>query len=204
MGLLVEFDLVKDFGFMTETPKMKIPIDYEEGMTTFETVFMDTIDDLCPVDTGFLHDSIQVETDDTSIKAWTDCEYAQYVEYGTWKQSAQPYFQPALEEALNEAMQPWQDAMEEAMEEEQEELQERLEQEQAEAAQDDDDFEGGGNLFGGGITTMIAILIATAIVENIKQMFNFDDVRDYGKSSKGDKDMGDLGMKIFIPKITIT
>ena len=100
-------------------------------------------------------------------------------------------------------MQPWQDAMEEAMEEEQEELQERLEQEQAEAAEDDD-FEGGGNLFGGGITTMIAILIATAIVENIKQMFNFDDVRDYGKSSKGDKDMGDLGMKIFIPKITIT
>ena len=89
------------------------------------------------------------------------------------------------------------------MEEEKEELQERLEQEQAEAAQGDD-FEGGGNLFGGGITTMIAVLIATAIVENIKQMFNFDDVRDYGKSSKGDKDMGDLGMKIFMPTIIIT
>lgn len=202
MGLLVEFDLVKDFGFMTETPEMKIPIDYEDGMTEFETIFMDTIDDLCPVDTGFLHDSIQVETDDTSIKAWTDCEYAQYVEYGTWKQKAQPYFQPALEEALNGAMSSWQDAIEEAMEEEQEELEERLEQEQAE--QDDDDFEGGVNLFGGGITTIIAIITATVIVENIKQMFNFDDVRDYGKSSKGDKGMGDLGMKIFIPKITIT
>ena len=203
MGLLVEFDIIADFGFKTETPTVGIPIYYDDGMEEFETVFMDTIEELCPVDTGFLHDSIKIETTDTTVKAWTDCEYAQYVEYGTWKQSAQPYFQPALEEALNEAMQPWQDAMEEAMEEEQEELQERLEQEQAEAAEDDD-FEGGGNLFGGGITTMIAILIATAIVENIKQMFNFDDVKDYGKSSKGDKDMGDLGMKIFIPKITIT
>lgn len=196
MGLLVEFDLVNDFGFMTETPELKIPIDYEDGMNEFETIFMDTIDELCPVDTGFLHDSIQVETDDTSVKAWTDCEYAQYVEYGTWKQRAQPYFEPALEAALNEAMSSWKEAMEEALEEEREELQEQLEQEQAEA-------EGGGNLFGGGITTMIAILVATVIVESIKQMFNFDDVKDYDKSSNKN-DLVGLGIKIFVPKITIT
>ena len=199
MGLLAEFDIIADFGFKTETPTVGIPIYYDDGMEEFETVFMDTIEELCPVDTGFLHDSIQVETTDTTVKAWTDCEYAQYVEYGTWKQDPQPYFEPAVAAALNAATHIWNDAMEEALEEEAEES------------------EGDGPL-GGSISAILGITIALTIIETIKEMFDTSDVVDYGKEEKKEKRKQRRGrsfkgefkgedifsFKIFMPTIIIT
>lgn len=213
MGLLVEFDLVKDFEFTTETPTLGIPIYYDDGMGEFETVFMDTIDDLCPVDTGFLHDSIQVEIGDTSIKAWTDCEYAQYVEYGTWKQDAQPYFVPALEEALNAALPFWREAMEEALQEEAEELEAQAEEDAdyvAEQGGPTPVAEGFGPM-AGSISAWAGMVLALTVISFIKEMFNFDDVRDY---SRGDRETNGFGLRskgihafsarIFMPTITIT
>lgn len=215
MGLLAEFDLVKDFGFKTETPTIGIPIYYNDGMEEFETVFMDTIEELCPVDTGFLHDSIKVETTDTTVKAWTDCEYAQYVEYGTWKQDAQPYFEPAVAAALNAATPIWNDAMEEALEEEALELEEQ--REEADEEEGEPIAEGGGPL-GGSISAYVGMMIALSIVEIIKQTFDTSDVVDYGKEQKKEKRKQRKGrslkanfrgedifsFKIFMPTITIT
>lgn len=56
---------------------------------------------LCPVDTGRLRASIQISDfnpDVPSAVVGTNVEYAEYVEYGTSRQSAQPYMRPAAEE----------------------------------------------------------------------------------------------------------
>lgn len=54
---------------------------------------------LCPVDTGFLRNSIQVD-DVTANEAVIapHTEYAEHVEFGTERQAAQPYMRPALDQ----------------------------------------------------------------------------------------------------------
>ena len=54
---------------------------------------------LCPVDNGFLRNSIQVDSV-TPIEAIIapHTEYAEHVEFGTERQAAQPYMRPALDE----------------------------------------------------------------------------------------------------------
>ena len=54
---------------------------------------------LCPVDTGFLRNSIQVDSV-TPVEAIIapHTEYAEHVEFGTERQAAQPYMRPALDE----------------------------------------------------------------------------------------------------------
>lgn len=72
---------------------------------TFQRVFMETIHQLCPVRTGYLISTIHCEYDRYTgeIECYAEADYAQYVEYGTYKMDAQPYFEPALRAAIEEA-----------------------------------------------------------------------------------------------------
>lgn len=56
--------------------------------------------ELCPVDTGRLKASIHYvyRQDTMTLTIHADESYASYVEFGTSRQSAQPYLRPALEE----------------------------------------------------------------------------------------------------------
>ena len=56
-----------------------------------------------PVDTGYLRSSISGDSDVVQAEA----EYAQYVEYGTWKMDSQPYFESAVEQAASEMGEEW-------------------------------------------------------------------------------------------------
>ena len=51
--------------------------------------------DLCPVDTGNLRDSITHTADRTAAYIGTNVEYAPYVELGTRRAAAQPFLKPA-------------------------------------------------------------------------------------------------------------
>lgn len=87
-----------------------VEIDYGGALGHMVSTFMEIATELVPVDTGYLRSTIHAETDGaTCAEFFADAEYAQYVEYGTWKMGAQPYFRPALDEALEvfitEAMQ---------------------------------------------------------------------------------------------------
>lgn len=67
---------------------------------------------LCPVDTGFLRNSIQVDSVtpmEAIIAPHTD--YAEYVEFGTSRMAAQPYMRPALDEHENEIVQAVRDTV---------------------------------------------------------------------------------------------
>ena len=130
MGLYCEFDVVEDFGFIRATEMFNIYPDYSEGCQVFVETFNKVSTSLVPVDTGYLQSTLRADTDgDTTCYAETDCEYAQYVEYGTVYMSEQPYFEPAFEEALNAAAPLWEEAQAVA-EAEEAELEEMMNQAQ--------------------------------------------------------------------------
>jgi HK97 gp10 family phage protein len=56
--------------------------------------------ELCPVDTGRLRASIQMDSGRDGVGPWvsigTNVEYAPYVEFGTRYMSPQPYMRPAV------------------------------------------------------------------------------------------------------------
>lgn len=60
----------------------------------------------CPVDTGRLRASITTSIDeganDIVAKVGTPVEYAHFVEYGTYKQDAQPYLTPAFNQVKSQ------------------------------------------------------------------------------------------------------
>ena len=73
-------------------------IDYSPAFEAMVEIFLMRIEELVPVDTGYLRGSISARSGGQSAEFRVDAEYAAYVEYGTWKMDAQPYFWPALEE----------------------------------------------------------------------------------------------------------
>lgn len=169
MGLLCEFDVCADFGFIDQTEEFGIVPDYSTGCEIFCETFLQVSRNLVPVDTGYLRSTLSASYSDTYCSAETICEYAQYVEYGTWKQIAQPYFEPAIEEALNAAEPYWIEAQEEALQEEAELIEEMEEEEAAQQSQSAIAQWGGmllGSLFSALIITFIHEVIGFAFTES--------------------------------------
>lgn len=90
---------------------MQIDINYDNGLSdianNIENNFADIIGQgaqtvcesaksLCPVDTGRLQSSINVQSGGNTAAISADTEYAVFVEFGTSKMAAQPYLVPAL------------------------------------------------------------------------------------------------------------
>ena len=208
MGLLVEFDVVDDFGFISETPEFGIVPDYSAGCAIFADTFLQVSQQLVPIDTGYLSSTLEAEGDDTYCRAETDCEYAQYPEYGTWCQAAQPYFTPALEEAIAAAEPYWIQAQDEAIEEEEMLIMEMEEEE--EMARFSEDDEGGFNQWGGGLNfsspgafigSLLGIFLAAFLIVTTQVIFG-QDFRDGGHEGRRFS-LGNLA-RIFIPDVIIT
>lgn len=144
MGLRCRIDPVVDLNYPSATPSLGLYIDYGDGCDAFVDTFFDIAYDLCPIDTGELISSIDGFTDGESIEVSADADYAQYVEYGTSKMEAQPYFRPALASAFERAKLDWQEAVDEAMEEESQILAELS----GKGEEDEEDEEDGGGLAG--------------------------------------------------------
>ena len=120
MGLYAGFDVCADMGFMEHTPEYGIIPDYSYGCEIFCQTFEEVSKSLCPVDTGYLRSTLSASYNDTFCECETNCEYAQYQEYGTWCMPAQPYFEEALQQAIGSAYGAWVEAQEQAMREEME------------------------------------------------------------------------------------
>lgn len=97
-------------GFQIHT----VQIDYSNAFEVFAEAFVAAAQSMVPVDTGYLMSTIGADSDDWSVSAYADAEYAQYVEFGTWKMAEQPYFIPALEQAWDESAYAFQQAIEDA------------------------------------------------------------------------------------------
>lgn len=155
MGLRASFS-VTDLGYPLATPNLQIPINYSAAAETFVEVFLDTAQSLVPVRTGNLMNSIMAESNGSDVLCYTDCEYAQYVEYGTWKQSAQPYFEPALEEAMSETKIKMDSLYHAALQMEQEEIEKQQKEAEAQAGMMAEEMGFFGQMFLQAIAAMIA------------------------------------------------
>ena len=119
MGLYCEYDILQNPTFQAEVSAEIIETDangnpvYTGEYETMEVDYTNAIDLACekfeevanqlvPVDTGYLRSSIRAENDGYSmVFFYAEADYAQYVEFGTWKMPAQEYFRPAVEAALD-------------------------------------------------------------------------------------------------------
>ena len=197
MGLRANINAMdQGFPMTADVGDISIPVDYSEAAEAFKAMFLDVARELVPVRTGYLKSTIAAEIGEASIgevTAEASAEYAQYVEFGTYRQMAQPYFIPAIEAALEE----WGLAAQKAYDEALEEAQAAYEAEQAQQQSQ----EAGGAPVGGGLLGGLALLglllIFTIFVEGIKSMFNDTDSYRGGRLAQGD-----LGSALF-PNIEI-
>ena len=221
MGLLVEFDVIDDFGYIDETEEYGIVPDYSEGCEVFVETFLKIATELVPVDTGYLRHTLEADCDDTSCRAETDCEYAQYPEFGTWCQEAQPYFIPALVAALAEAEPYWNEAEEQALLEEEilieeEEMEERAtayarQQGRSSGLRDSMGSRGKGPEQFGGINfsspaafigSIIGAFITAVIITTVQAMFG-KDFSSAGRDIKNRASDSRSG-SVYIPDVIIT
>lgn len=200
MGLRVNINAMdQGFPMTANVGDISIPVDYSEAAEIFKTVFLDVARELVPVRTGYLKSTIAAEIGEASIgevTAEASAEYAQYVEFGTYRQMAQPYFIPAIEAALEE----WGLAAQKAYDEALEEAQAAYEAEQAQQQSQGAGGAGGapvGGGFLGGLAVLGLLLIFTIFIEGIKSMFNDTDSRRGGRLAQED-----LGSALF-PNIEI-
>lgn len=186
MGLRVNINAMdQGFPMTANVGDISIPVDYSEAAEIFKTVFLDVARELVPVRTGYLKSTIAAEIGEASIgevTAEASADYAQYVEFGTYRQMAQPYFIPAIEAALEE----WGLAAQKAYDEALEEAQAAYEAEQAQQQSQ----EAGGAPVGGGLLGGLALLglllIFTIFIEGIKSMFNDTDSHRGRRLAQGD------------------
>lgn len=197
MGLRANINAMdQGFPMTADVGDISIPVDYSEAAEAFKAMFLDVARELVPVRTGYLKSTIAAEIGEASIgevTAEASADYAQYVEFGTYRQMAQPYFIPAIEAALEE----WGLAAQKAYDEALEEAQAAYEAEQAQQQSQ----EAGGAPVGGGLLGGLALLglllIFTIFIEGIKSMFNDTDSHRGGRLAQGD-----LGSALF-PNIEI-
>ena len=203
MGLILSFD-IDDLGLPAEleSENFMVPVDYSDAFADFVDTFIEIACDLVPVDTGFLMSTIDGNSDSDFCEVFADADYAQYVEYGTYKMSAQPYFRPAVEEAAQIFFLDVQNALMEAQEElenleealaEEEEQQEQREQMQMQQMQTQ---MGAGMMQGG--TSFLGSIIATVAVMAILWIpmvfaYGIADTISGGHLSGGRIDIGSIG-----------
>lgn len=214
MGLYVEFDVIDDFGYIEATEEYGIIPDYSQGCNVFVKTFLEIARELVPVDTGYLKHSLRAECDDTYCCAETNCEYAQYPEYGTWCQAAQPYFTPALEAALIAAQPFWNEAEEAALAEEEmliieEEMEEELSSQEhynnTRGYRDRGPGRFGGinfSTFGSFIGSFIGVFLSAFISATIQAAFG-KDFRESGTNFKG-RSVGGSYAAVYMPEVIIT
>ena len=204
MGLFVEFDVIDDLGYLDMTEEYAIVPDYSEGCQVFAITFLEVARQLVPVDTGYLRSTLKAEGDDTYCYAETDCEYAQYPEFGTWCQAEQPYFRPALEQAIMAAKPYWDRAQQEALIEEEMLIEEEEDEEE-------DDFYSTKSSSTGGIGFMgftwffLAMFFIAVIIVSIEAIMGADFGYNGGGSSRGRNSIGtDSDIGLYIPEVIIT
>lgn len=157
MGLLCEFT-PEDLGFEEEISttvgddEIVEFVDYSFACDAFVQTFLEVSRSLVPVRTGYLQSTLEADTDGYTCTAITECDYAEYVEFGTAYMAAQPYFTPAIEAAIEAFIIEAQLAYDEARE---------MVEAAAEAAMDAAMAAAGSAGFGffGGLIAGIAVLV---------------------------------------------
>lgn len=93
--------------FFGRTAPADIQRGVSEGLESIGKAIENTTKGLCPVDTGALKDSIEVRISGDTLTATAAKDYASYVDEGTSRMSAEPFFTKPIEgivQGLNEVI----------------------------------------------------------------------------------------------------
>lgn len=212
MGLRAHFSM-DDLGYAESTEELGIMIDYGDGCDIFAETFLSVATSLVPVDTGNLQGSITASSSGDGCDCDASADYAQYVEYGTYKMGAQPYFEPAIAAAYSAAIPYWQAAIQQAQAEEEELLEEMERQQSAKGGR-----AGGGRnsitrmnygqlqtakgMFGGGggFGSFLGMMLGAIIVGFVQVLLNIATGGSSRGSSRGGGDLegyGDIEIEIY-------
>lgn len=176
-------------GLPTTTSIYHRDIDYSDAVREAIDEFMDAATSDVPVDTGTLQASISCEEEYMGFTAYADTDYAEYVEYGTYKMEAQPYFEDNLESVASElhanCVEIWRDAEQQDKEQYQAQIEARKQEAQR-----------AGALGGGSLIEMVlsSILIGmlnglSSIVQDMFSMRNGDNTEDTDQGYSADVDI---------------
>lgn len=175
-------------GLPTTTSIYHRDIDYTDAVREAVDEFMDAATSDVPVDTGTLQASISCEEEYMGFTAYADTNYAEYVEYGTYKMEAQPYFEDNLESVAEElhanCVQIWQDAEQQDKEQYQAQIEARMQEAQRLGALD-------GSLIEMVLSSMLIGLLngLLSIVQDMFSMKNGDNTEDTDQGYSADVDV---------------
>lgn len=175
-------------GLPTTTSIYHRDIDYTDAVREAVDEFMDAATSDVPVDTGTLQASISCEEEYMGFTAYADTNYAEYVEYGTYKMEAQPYFEDNLESVAEElhanCVQIWQDAEQQDKEQYQAQIEARMQEAQRLGALD-------GSLIEMVLSSMLIGLLngLLSIVQDMFSMKNGDNTDNTDEGYSADVDV---------------
>lgn len=173
-------------GLPTTTSIYHRDIDYSDAVREAIDEFMDAATSDVPVDTGTLQASISCEAEYMGFTAYADTNYAEYVEYGTYKMEAQPYFEDNLESVAEElhanCVEIWQDAEQQDREQYQAQIEARMQEAQG---------LGGESLLGMVLSSMLIGLLngLLSIIQDMFSMRNGDDTNNTDEGYSADVDI---------------
>lgn len=173
-------------GLPTTTSIYHRDIDYSDAVREAIDEFMDAATSDVPVDTGTLQASISCEAEYMGFTAYADTNYAEYVEYGTYKMDAQPYFEDNLESVAEElhanCVEIWQDAEQQDREQYQAQIEARMQEAQE---------LGGESLLGMVLSSMLIGLLngLLSIIQDMFSMRNGDDTNNTDEGYSADVDI---------------
>lgn len=176
-------------GLPTTTSIYHRDIDYSDAIHEAVDEFMDAATSDVPVDTGTLQASISCDEEYMGFTAYADTNYAEYVEYGTYKMEAQPYFADNLESAAEElhanCIQIWRDAEQQDKELYQAQIEARMQEAQRASAI------GGTSLVGMVLSSILEGMLngLLSIVQDMFSMRNGDNTGDTDKGYSADVDI---------------
>jgi HK97 gp10 family phage protein len=105
--IIGEKELIAKLG---DLPRALTPRELRAALMSGAFIIANAAKQIVPVLTHTLQRSIHVEIEEDVAFIGTDVEYAAHVEYGTVKQSPQPYMRPAVDNHGQEAVKEVRDA----------------------------------------------------------------------------------------------
>lgn len=174
-------------GLPTTTSIYHRDIDYTDAVHEAVDEFMDAATSDVPVDTGTLQASIHCDEEYMGFTAYADTNYAEYVEYGTYKMEAQPYFEDNLESVAEElhanCVQIWQDAEQQDKEQYQAQIEARMQEAQRAGA--------GGSLIEMVLSSILIGMLngLLSIIQDMFSMKNGDNTENTDQGYSADVDV---------------
>ena len=100
----LSFGAIKGMGKLIAQVEGIVKLDKVQSLHAGAEQILPYMQSVTPVDTGELRDSEEIVDGQDDVQLVASADHASYVEFGTYKMSAQPYMRPAIEAKQGDAL----------------------------------------------------------------------------------------------------